>query len=160
VLAPQAPEKSKSGKTVSTWQAGADDVFLHSLLDHIEKTAEIDRQRIALVGYSAGAAMAVHMAMSNPGRFSACAAVGGGAGMSGSVKPGFTHYFFLAGEKDRGFAPDQARGITERFVAAGGRARYDVVPGVDHAALYAKVEPAAAWLARELSLVTGPTIEP
>ncbi len=153
ILAPQAPPKERNGKTVSTWEAGTDDAFLHTLLDKVSRENKTIGAQSAIAGYSAGASMAMHMAMKNPGRFAACAAIGGGVGMSESVDPGFTHYLLLAGERDVAFDPKKATRLHDRIHELGGQADVEVVKGADHTSLYGHVEQGAKWLAQEMGLL-------
>jgi poly(3-hydroxybutyrate) depolymerase len=152
ILAPQAPKKSRGGGAVSTWQSGTDDAFLMALVDKVVKENKIDPSRIAVVGYSAGAFMSLRLALAHPDRFAACVAIGGGLGMKSDDPVTKGKFFLLAGEKDGSFNEKKAQQLAMRLQSGGATVQYEVVPGADHASLYAKIAPATRWLAGLLNL--------
>ncbi len=150
ILAPQAPMKKRRERVVSTWTGQDDESYLLHLLEQIIATHKVNGQRIAIVGYSSGASMALRMALKYPSRFYACVAVGGGLSLVGAQKPEGLHVFLLAGQKDRGFNQDKAKRLAKHLGDRGAKVEYAVVPGVDHSLLYNKIEPASVWLAKVL----------
>jgi len=56
---------------------GDDLAFIGSLVDHVERNACVDRNRVFAAGFSAGAAMAQALSCTMPGRFAGVAGSGG-----------------------------------------------------------------------------------
>jgi predicted esterase len=150
ILAPQAPMTKRRGRVVSTWTGQNDEKYLLYLLEQTIATHKVNGRRIAVVGYSSGASMALRMALKYPSRFYACVAVGGGLSLVGAQNPEGLHVFLLAGQKDRGFNQDKAKRLAKHLGDRGAKVEYAVVPGADHSLLYNKIEPAAVWLAKIL----------
>jgi poly(3-hydroxybutyrate) depolymerase len=145
LVAPQAPRKDRGGNLVSTWRPGADDQFLLTLIDLYTTKNPVDPARVAIVGYSAGAIMAAHMAATYPERFSACGVVGG-KGKAPNASGAKVKYFLLSGGNDGSFSEKGASELAARIREAGAQAQYEVIPGADHASLYGKIAPVTRWL--------------
>ncbi len=97
-------------------------------LSYLRSLAEIDARRVALAGYSFGAAMALRAAGDDRG-LSALIAISlptGGDSLPGdSACP----VLFLSGDRDQYSDPEALRRLA---AGLGGRAQVTVMPGVDH----------------------------
>jgi poly(3-hydroxybutyrate) depolymerase len=149
VLAPQGPRKDAK----STWGGGDDATSLIGLIDRLTKENNIDPDRIAVVGYSAGTYLAMRLVRGNPGKFAACVIMGGSGGKSASGAAAKTKFYLLSGEQDGSFNEKKANVMAESLIGEGAFAMVEIVPGANHGSLYAKNQGATKWL---VSVLEGP----
>ncbi len=150
VVAPQAPEKKRKNGTVSTWSRSADRDYLNHIWREIHEKYNVDPARTVVIGYSAGATMAAEMARMHKGQTAGL--VLHGAGLSGNISDmKELRVFLLAGSRDRGFNRTRAQGTRDRLIGQGIDAQTAVIEGADHASIYAKIAPAAAWITQEFT---------
>jgi len=152
VLTPQAP---RQGDT-STWQGDADAGALLKLLDKVTRENNVDPRRIAVVGYSAGSFMAMRLARGNPDRFAACVVMGGAGGKYAGGSVAKVKFYLLAAELDGSFNAKKADDLASSLTGEGASVQVEVVPGADHASLYAKNRGATDWLVTVLGAPKQP----
>lgn len=108
-------------------------VDLPQLVEALAGRWPIDTQRIFVVGHSMGAAQAIAAAGSQPERFTAVAALGGGGAVA--RKNGLERLPFFVGVGERDFARKPATQLHRQLVAAGARSTLREYPDVEHLAI-------------------------
>lgn len=103
---------------------------LAGLVDALAERWPIDRQRVAIVGHSMGAAAAVAAVVRHPARYAAAAALGGGGSVPNGADVGKLRWYVAAGERD--FGRPGATALHQRLLAAGASSTYRELPGVEH----------------------------
>ncbi|MBZ0272552.1 alpha/beta fold hydrolase [bacterium] len=151
VVAPQAPEKKRGGRAVSTWDR-VDENYVLAVIDEVVSRHAIDASRIAVVGYSAGASMAIRLGLAHGDRFAAVVSIGGGLSMAAQGAGQGTRFLFVTGQRDERFSQDKFKHLFARLEKSGVKIERQVVPGADHAALYNRIDDAGAWLSGALGL--------
>jgi phospholipase/carboxylesterase len=124
--------------------------YLFRLLEEACRRYRVDRQRIALLGYSQGGYLAGIAALRHPERFGACVIVNArlkhevaGQPAAAASPPDF---LVLHGEKDRFIGIETARASLEQLRARGFRAEFEAFPS-GHRFTSEQATRAAAWLA-------------
>lgn len=148
LVAPQAGLIVRKGKSVSTWDRKRDAPYLMELLETLVDRYPIDEQRIAVVGYSAGAWMTIALVRKSPERFFRVGVVGGGRLGSKSGLQGFDHpeWYLLGGDRDRGFNERRIAPMVEGLKKIGAKVKWEVLSGVSHNSLYGKMDRVALWI--------------
>lgn len=151
VVAPQAPLKNRMGYNVSAWQGSVDRDYLLKIWDDIQAQYKIDRARSVVVGYSAGAGVAMQLVSNRRAQFAGLILHAAASVHSPSEVQGL-HVFLLAGERDIGFTPTKAMQLRDRLAGAGVPVQLHIVEGATHASVYDKVRTAADWALRGFAL--------
>lgn len=103
------------------------------IVDELAKYYPIDPKRVYIVGHSMGAAHAVAVAQSSPGRVAAIAALGGGGNVKSPAALKGLPVFVGSGDQD--FALSAAKGLTKSMEKAGADVRYKEYPNIEHLAI-------------------------
>jgi len=104
------------------------------IVEELAKLYPVDRQRVMVVGHSMGAGQAVSVASSDPDRYAAVAALGGG----GSVKsgPGLKSLPFFVGIGSEDFAARASKDLADTLRRAGlTNVIFREYPGIEHLAI-------------------------
>ena len=104
------------------------------VVDELAKLYPVDRGRVMLVGHSMGAGQAVAAAMSEPTRYAAVAALGGG----GSVRPqpALRDLPFFVGIGSEDFGLKAAKKLADNLERAGAATViFREYPGIEHLAI-------------------------
>ena len=147
LVAPQAPATKRKGKVVSTWSKTRDLPYLLQLLDKLSIQYPVDPKRITVVGYSAGAWMALHLFINHPDRFAGLGLFAGST-ISETSAPLFAgkRVYLLAGQKDGSFNAGRVQTLMALLEKAGARVQSEVIPGADHASVYKYGTRMADWI--------------
>lgn len=121
VVSPQCP----AGK----WW---DSQVLGQLLDHLEATLAVDRDRIYVTGLSMGGFGTWNLAARYPHRFAAIVPICGGGNPAEAAKLNDLPIWAFHGEKDSVVPIRQTRDMIKAIEAAGGYPRFTVYPEANH----------------------------
>src|SRR5205823_13968091 len=100
------------------------------VVDELARLYPVDRRRVYLVGHSMGAAHAVEVAQSSPGKFAAIAALGGGGNVRRPETLRGVPVFVGVGSED--FALGWVRGLAKSLSEAGAAVTSKEYPDVEH----------------------------
>ena len=147
VVAPQAPAVERKGRVHSTWSKTTDLPYLLQLLDKLSTRYPVDPKRITVVGYSAGAGMALHLFINHPDCFAGLGLfAGGNIGEKSAALFAGKQAYLLGGQKDGSFNAGRVQTIKALLEKAGAKVRSAVIPGADHASVYKYGVRMADWI--------------
>ncbi|MBL8722852.1 MAG: prolyl oligopeptidase family serine peptidase [Planctomycetes bacterium] len=104
-----------------------------AVVDVLAERWPIDRNRVAILGHSMGAAAAVATACKHPTRYAAVAALGGGGNVPKRAELGNLRWYVAAGEHD--FGRTGALALHQRLEALGANSQFHEFPTVEHLAI-------------------------
>lgn len=148
ILAPQAPPKKRFNKMISSWKKNEDGIYLQELILLVSKKFQVDSKKIYLVGYSAGAPMAMHLVNANPKMFGKLALVGGGKLAQGDSTEGFSglKIYMLGAQKDPLFNRNQIQIMSQLFKNAGATVKWEIARGETNAGLVDRSRRVVEWI--------------
>jgi predicted peptidase len=120
------------GPEHETWAAMIEP--LEKLLDELQRTLRVDRQRVYLTGLSLGGAGAWELALHDPGRFAAVVPIAGfyrGDPNDICALKDIPTWVFH-GAQDTIVPPSASQGMVEALKACGGDPRFTLYPDADH----------------------------
>ncbi len=105
---------------------------LAALLDELELTLRVDRDRVYLTGLSMGAFGAWDLAVAQPHRFAALAVISGGGNPVEVCRLAHVPVWIAHGADDDVIPVSWAETLAKRLTACGGNVRKTIYPGTGH----------------------------
>lgn len=148
IVAPQAVLRQQGQRKAATWKTAQDLAYLCDLVDRLVASMPIDKSRVAVAGYSAGASFALMWATREPDRFAAVGLIAGGGADGNARLDGLAgkHVFLLGAQKDRHLSEARIRTLADALRKAGAVVKWEVLEGTDHASIYNRGGQVGQWI--------------
>jgi predicted peptidase len=106
--------------------------MLSALLDSVEETVRVDRDRIYVTGLSRGGAGTWALAIAEPDRFAAIAPVAGYSDPRQAARISRVPAWVFHGARDIIVPPAASQAMVDALRAAGGEVRFSLIPDFGH----------------------------